>query len=69
MVWPARVCVSFVCLVFNQTRGKVYPDTIPLNEFDFVFILFEKKGGLVVAIFMKLGVTLIKHTMRTNVFY
>ena len=68
MVWPAHVCYS--CVWFScQTRGKVYPDTIPLNEFDFVFILFEKKGGLVVAIFMKLGVTLIKHTMRTNVFY
>ena len=33
-----HLCVWCSC----QTRGKVYPDTIPLNEFDFVFILFKK---------------------------
>ena len=43
MVWPAHVCYS--CVWFScQTRGKVYPDTISLSEFDFVFILFKKKG-------------------------
>ena len=54
-----HLCVWCSC----QIRGKVYPDTIPLNEFDFVFILF-KKWGLCCWYCLKLGVTLKKHTRR-----
>ena len=62
----ACTCVCCLCVwCLCQTRGKVYLNTIHLTEFDFVFILF-KNMGFVVGTFMKLGVTLIKHTMRTR---
>ena len=62
----ACTCVCCLCVwCLCQTRGKVYLNTIHLTEFDFVFILF-KNMGFVVGTFMKLEVTLIKHTMRTR---